>query len=842
MGKNSRVWIFIFFAVLAGNVFLRLLPTQMPQLKERAKAKVTREIFGEIKEELQKDYAFVPLSLRLKMAEVIVRGEKQEPGFEEKVLQAYDELKGKYQDEQGRFYLYGADSYAWLRATRQVLERGYPGTRLRAGRAYDSFILAPQGRQQAREQFLFYSSAFLYRLSVLLAPQLSLEQFLFYLPVFFSAIFLICVYLFCSHFFTRRAAVFASFFIGFSPIVLMRSGVGWFDSDMLNVLFPLAVVWCIAAAILSKKTSGNIIFSLLGGICLGLFSYTWAGWWFIFLVMYIFFMYSFLNTVLLNHERALLPLAGIRPLAISCLVFSLSSIVFCLLLSGYEPFSSMISSIRSNIGLGRALGGSIWPDVYSLVVELQPGSRLYLAKALGSHFILTLGVASALIMYLYYRQKQKSAVVVPLLFWFFCMFAIALQAQRFAFFVAVPIGIFLGLGLEHLFEFTAEILKTQQKTSFRFGIIACILLVVFGLCFSLVRQGSREASSGHPLLSDDFASVCVRINQQTPPQSIINTWWDYGNWVKEIARRRVLFDPQSQNRPVTYWFSRALMAQDEVVAVRILRMLNNSSDTLFDKLNTYMNDPFKAVALLSGLISSGPQKASQFLEKYHLPEALSQELKESVFFKQPAPAYLVLTKDMLAKVQAISYIANWDFSKVFIVQNRNKPRQAVMADLQALFFLSAAQAQALYKQVHYFLTVGDEDAVVSERWRIGPFFASGSQKDSLVYFDNGLLLDLESLRVTTFSAFEGKYKQFKYTYCVTDGTVIDKKHQEYDIESQALCVKDQDGWRAMGVSVPQLSRSLLVRLSFIREGNIKYFEPFLIDDKKGVYVYKINWE
>ncbi len=140
------------------------------------------------------------------------------------------------------------------------------------------------------------------------------------------------------------------------------------------------------------------------------------------------------------------------------------------------------------------------------------------------------------------------------------------------------------------------------------------------------------------------------------------------------------------------------------------------------------------------------------------------------------------------------------------------------------------------------MNLGDNDAVVSQKWRIISSDANGEQKGPIVYFDNGLLLSMEDLRVSYFAVFEKKHRQLKYVRCITDGTVTDKEHQEYDDEIQALCVKDQDGWRSIGVLPPQLSQSLLIRLSFIRRGDSRYFEPFMIDKKNGIYVYKINWE
>ncbi len=68
------------------------------------------------------------------------------------------------------------------------------------------------------------------------------------------------------------------------------------------------------------------------------------------------------------------------------------------------------------------------------------------------------------------------------------------------------------------------------------------------------------------------------LRQQSPPNAIVNTWWDYGYWAKYAAERRVNNDGGSLRTHIPYWTARVLAAPSERESAGLLRMLDCGSD------------------------------------------------------------------------------------------------------------------------------------------------------------------------------------------------------------------------------------------------------------------------
>src|SRR3989442_16013678 len=79
-------------------------------------------------------------------------------------------------------------------------------------------------------------------------------------------------------------------------------------------------------------------------------------------------------------------------------------------------------------------------------------------------------------------------------------------------------------------------------------------------------------------MNDAWWTTLESIRDDTPPDAIVNTWWDYGYWVKYVADRRVSADGGSLRTHIPHWVGRALLAADEGESVGLLRMLDCGSD------------------------------------------------------------------------------------------------------------------------------------------------------------------------------------------------------------------------------------------------------------------------
>jgi hypothetical protein len=98
------------------------------------------------------------------------------------------------------------------------------------------------------------------------------------------------------------------------------------------------------------------------------------------------------------------------------------------------------------------------------------------------------------------------------------------------------------------------------------------------LTIAPAKSGYREARKYLPNINQAWWTTLEALREQSPPNAIINTNWDYGYWIKYAAERRVEADGGSLATHIPYWQSRALLSPNDNQAVGVLRMLDCESD------------------------------------------------------------------------------------------------------------------------------------------------------------------------------------------------------------------------------------------------------------------------
>jgi len=859
MKPNKIIYLILFLLCLGLNIYLRLLPAYLPRLKQQARSNVERELAQEVSGIVEQNFsAFNPLIKGKILDNLLDEKRKDKDLIRKKVLEEYKRLKDRYQDESGRTYLLEVDPYSWMRSTRLVLKNGYPGDKRVDGKIYDTHMLAPQGALVTKFRFLFYASSFLYKIFYSICPGLTLEKFLFYLPVFFSGIFLIILYLFCRYFFSEVAGIFAVFFSGLSPVFIGRSSAGWFDNDILSLILPLLVVWCLAAAVKNKACTKNILYSLLASFFLSIYASTWVGWWFIYLVIFGFFLYFISNNLFLHFRDWAKFRKALLPYILSLSVFLAGSIIFCLLIVKTDPLSYTYQYLRQHLDLGKSLSATVWPSTYYTVEELRAGNFISIPPKLGSWPLFVFATASLLWVYLKERRSEKSNVIILLMFWSFFMVIASFRGLRFTLFLSLPFGVFLGLGLSGLLGFISLRIKDLKNAKLKPAMFFLAGAVLYLLVSFSVNVGLDVSKGVLPMMNDDWHSFLIKLKKSTPEDSIINSWWDYGSWFKEVSRRGVIFDGQSQNRPIAYWMARVLLSHNEEEALRILRLLNNSSDKLIHDLGRYLGDELKLVSLLQELIKADAEAADTVLKDYGVSGGIKDRIKEAMFLKRPGPAYFVVDKSMVFKMHEISFLGNWNFASVYIMNNKDMPKEEMLDNLDKKFSLPDKEAERLYNEVMLSVSGRESSEVLSRRLRFYFGLGEGREEDGVIYFSNTVVFDLSSLNARIFFPEQGRFARFKYIFFFNGDDLVYKEFEDADSEialdegpvsnispasgaNSAPTQAAEERWRCIGLS-KELGKTLFSRLCFMKAKGLKYFEPFILDEDTGLFAFKIKWK
>ena len=837
MKKNVILFISLGL-VLFINLYFRLFPAYFPRFKAEAANSAESRIYKEIAGVVDRAFPrFSPLVKEQLVRTYIADYKKKNANAIKKEIDSgYKKLKSRFQDKSGQTFLMELDCWNWARYVENVLLLGYPGDRKEHGKSLDMLMLVPTGFRIGWNQFLYYISAFLYKVFCIFKP-VPLFAFLFYLPLLFLTIFIVALFLFCYRWGVITAII-ACIFVGLCPIFISRSCAGWFDNDILILLLPLLIVWAYLKAGEARHLRGKILWLFLSSFLIGLFCFTWEYWWFIFLIVIIYEVYSLLNAWLIfKLARQDREMQLFRQHLVSLFFFFFFSICWVLLFCGTEPLAAFFSQFKGALLLNKAVIDSIWPNVLSTVAELRKSDFNSFAYQAGGPVLLIMSFFSILALYLrslrqaHYKGFSAEAIKI-LVFWFICMFFACLHGVRFEVFLVLPLGICLGWQANDIYGYFA-----QKKKRLLMLISAVAIIIMIN---TVSKNAFYTAYNITPMIDDTWYKTLTFIRQATPAQAVINSWWDFGNWFKVIARRRVIFDGYVQDIPQAYWMAHVLVSDNEREALCILRMLNNGGNRAFEIINDNIKDPFKAVILLKKVIASDAQSAKVILHKTFGPKDADELIR--IIFSKPPKAYFVVDPRMQSTIPTISFLGNWDFLKVYVTRNLYKEsKDKVVAGLVELG-VKKEDAQNLYQEAAM-VHPADFDGWVSKQLRLYVNLMKGEKKNELVLFDGQIVYNIKDNSVYFFSQRDRINKIPKSLFLLNKGALKEIACLNSDSPVSVLIFKDNDQYEAL-LLPDELARSLFVRLYFLNGAGLKHFRPFIdAENQEGhIRIFEIIWD
>jgi len=153
------------------------------------------------------------------------------------------------------------------------------------------------------------------------------------------------------------------------------------------------------------------------------------------------------------------------------------------------------------------------------------------------------------------------------------------------------------------------------------------------------------------------------IKDNTPQNTVITSWWDFGHFFTAVADRPVTFDGGSQNTPRAYWVGKALLTNNENLSAGILRMLTSSGDEGYLTLEDYTGNTGKSVEILDKILPVDKPAAQYILTKdYKLTPEQAQNVLKYTHPAKPSPHVLLLNNMyLLSKSYWWSYFGSWNF-------------------------------------------------------------------------------------------------------------------------------------------------------------------------------------
>ncbi|MBF0388187.1 MAG: hypothetical protein HQL20_10110 [Candidatus Omnitrophica bacterium] len=722
-----------------------------------------------------------------------------------------------------KHYLLASDSYYFLSLTQELLTKGSFGTKTEGSKFFNPLMLAPIGYWQP-QTWHPYMGAIAYKIVHFFAPK---EDLMFgvaftsvlLFPFVLAAFFFACRALGCGAF---SSFIAATFFV-LAPIYLKRSTFAWFDDDAYNVFFPLVVSGLLFLAIDQfQKLKRSLLIMLLIGISLALYARFWVGWGFLWglsaagiaaVTALTFFKdrASFKPSLFLVGGLVLAPFIAVG------IIFGFAEVWQILLFATNELKKFIAPSFKG------------WPDLFIVVGELKKGSLSDVIELTGGP-VMFLGGACALIwasvraLRKYDTQAAKTTVLG---IFFAATFFLSLSAQRFTILCLTPLALLFAFGLEELWCQRANIserlrMPNLQQKKISSGTIAVILALSLIVPFITAQKGIRSLLS--PIFNSAWERALIKLRDNTPKNSVVNTWWSPGHFVKAIAQRSVTFDGASINGEQAYWLTRVYLSQTEDEALGILRMLNVSSNNACDYLQKLGLPLSRAVPLIYQATTLNRTEA------LNLYRSTLSERDASSLIKMthgiPPPSYVLIYNEIVEGNVMLGYLGKWDFKKIEALNSSPAQRQTI-----------PSRSSKDYVSFIWNLVGGP--------YRQSPTLNLKERTPQGLLFDQGVLLNPVDMSVKVRSPQYGTGIPASIFYA-ENGTVIEKKLAGADLSYSAIFFKDDSGTPRCVLLDRQLANSLIVRMYYFSGLGLKHFKPFAresdLTGRTRIYIYEVNWD
>ena len=872
--KNRKFLIplIIILICMSFSVYFRIQPAYLPITDDWARSSVYNHYKSQIFNQVNQQNPFLPEANKIEIVEKefnnILKTQKDE--IEANIVQLSNYFKSKLQDDSGQTYLVAIDPYFWYRNARNYLEHGFYADIEIDGQYYDTHRMAPfleEDIVRRRSSYQFGGwlgkkfgnlnvliMVWLYRLVHLFNENISLMAVCFYVPVVISSLAVIPAFLIAKRISGNVGGFFAALMVAIHPFFISRTSGGFADTDPYNVFFPLLITWIFLEAFEAKDKRKRIFLASVSGLCVGLFSFAWSGWSFIFLFLIatagIYIIYQII-THRKEFKKDIISILSYKPIKNTLMLlvaFFLSSGVSVVLFTSLKTFTRAFTEYIRFAEMKAVAVTSIWYNVYTTVAELNPLSWSQIVQQVGGSFLLFIAFVGVLLTLtkkdLHGRTDIKYAALIMM--WFFATTYASTRGVRFILIMVPAFSLGFGIALGITYNFATKWITKEMQLN---KIISCFIVFILLslLMISPLKTAQATAKNQIPSINDAWYDALTKIRENSPEDAIINSWWDFGHWFKAIADRGVTLDGGGQNQPQAHWLGKLMLTSDEKMSVGILRMLDCGKHYGFMEIENTTNNTIKTMDILYEIITLDKSEAENALLKHGFSnENISRILKYT--HCEPPENYFITSEDMVRKSGVWGHFGSWDFRRASMYQSVKKVKN-VSNGIQILmdkFNLSEETADKFYYEIQ---------TQKADNWVSGwPGYVTNLNSCSKI--NNNSIQCNQNLggqsivfriNLTTMDAVIPASPVNLYPASLvypTEKGIDEREYKDNAIPYSIAIIKSGDSYQSI-MMAPELATSIFTRLFFYDGKGLEHYEKFHdVIDVTGarIIVWKINWE
>ena len=881
--KNRKVLVplIIILICMSFSIYFRTQPAYLPVTDDWARSSIYNQYKSQISSQINQQNPFLPEANKAEIVETefnnLLKTQKAE--IEANIVQLSNYFKSRLQDESGQTYLLAIDPYFWYRNARNYLEHGFAADIEIDGNYYSTHRLAPFMEEdiiktntnegeivktsnrfggwwgKKFENLNVLIEVWLYKIVHLFNENISLMAVCFYVPVIISSLAVIPAFFIAKRVSGNVGGFFAALMVAIHPFFISRTAGGFADTDPYNVFFPLLIAWLFLEAFEAKDNLKRIVLASLSGLCIGLFSFAWSGWSFIFNFLIgtagIYILYQiFIHRK--EFKKSVLGILRYKPIknTLAILVtFLLSSGIFVTLFMGLNVFTSAFTEYIRFAGMKDVAVTTLWYNVYTTVAELNPLSWTQIVQQIGGSFLLFIACIGVLLTLTKKDSQGKIDIkyAVLIMMWFFATAYASTKGVRFVLIMVPAFSLGFGIALGVIYNFATRWITNEMQLN---KIMSCfvVFILLSLLIINPMKTAQATAKNEIPSMNDAWYDALTMIKENSSEDAIINSWWDFGHWFKAIADRGVTLDGGGQDQPQAHWLGRLMLTSDEDESMGIIRMLDCGKHYGFKAIDNLTNDTIKTMDILYEIIPLSKSEAEKALLKHGFSdENISKILKYT--HCEPPEDYFITSADMVNKAGVWGHFGSWDFRRAAMYQSVKKIKNVSKGTqiLMDKFNLSEENADNIY----YEIQTTDADQWVSG-W---PGYATGLSACKKIdnetiqcdHIFSGNQLIRFNINLTTMNAEmpaqDGILHPSSIVYPTEDG-IHEKKYIDNAIPYSIALIPEGDSFKSI-LMAPELASSIFTKLFFYQGYGLKHFELFhQVTDVTGadIYVWKINWE
>ena len=823
MNKKSKFWPLVLAWVLLAilSCYIRLYPLRS-HMWDSGRDQATLMVIYNIKQTFLKEILNNAPNMPPAMANHLADERLNETMHtqNQKVMDAIEKITiglANQTHKSQKIYLLESDPYDFYNLTENIVNKGRIADIIKGSKYFNPLMCAPFGYWQPFTLHP-YLGFILYKTLQIFAPKISLMSAVAYTPLF-TYLLIIAAFLWICRIldYSVMASFIGALFLIMAPINLKRGALGWFRTDPYNLLFPLLLLGCLFLALRSVSKKENCLWAVIFGLTLSIYALFWQGWGLLFFIgiacalgvtAYNYFVIK--NKIYAHQDILFLSLFIGTTLLVISMCFS------------FQDFFTLFKEGFGELRKFTYRGLDLWPNLFMTVGELNKptwgslcslgnatpagnpinwGDLIIIPIALGG-WVYSLGVA-----YKHFRQTYAIDTIILSIFLLVTL-TLSLNGERFILFATIPLSVLAAAAVNRFIKLR------------KIGLPLAGILIVL-ILFNTTRDIRTILT---PIFNATWDEALTKIKTDTPTDSIVNTWWAPGHFIKAIANRSVPFDGASiDHGAVGYWMANMFLSSDEAQSRGILRMLNSSGNKAAEYLVKCGLKLSDATSLLLTIASENKSEAAGTL-KGIINENQIRTLLSLTHDKHPHSYVLVYT-ELVDDAIMIAFTGRWNIKRIENI-NSNPEMLKNVPNRNSPDFID-------------FLwdTIGGPA-------KYGEVLSLIAQNNNQLLFRENLAIDLDSMDARIQSSKYGNGQPLSVLY-LKDNRIIEHENPQGNL-NYSVVLFQEDGQYAARLMERSLANSLIMKLYYFNGHGLKYFKPLIssndLTGRTRIKVFQVIYE